>query len=250
MGASIMLIEDDQTLRRALRDWLRAVLPDVDLTVDSRDNRPTAAAETQAPEVILVDVDVAGAEGIRLIRDLTRATPAAKVVALAMDDHEALRRDARAAGAAGCVSMTSVGDHLLPMLRELLDEAPVTSEPRRTVLCIEDEVEMIKLIQFALERGPFRVIGAVSGQQGLEMARQVKPDVVLLDLMMPVMDGWEVCREMKEDQELKTIPVVAVTVLQPSKARARELDVDGYVTKPFAPDDLMKRVSEVTKVVA
>ena len=120
----------------------------------------------------------------------------------------------------------------------------------RRILCIEDEPEMIDLIRLILERKGFEVLGAVGGKDGLEAVRREKPDLVLLDLMMPDVDGWEVYRQMKADEELKDISVVVVT------AKAQSIDkvlglhiakVDDYVTKPFGPGDLQESVDRVLK---
>jgi len=119
---------------------------------------------------------------------------------------------------------------------------------KRRILCIEDEPEMIDLIRLILERKGFDVLGAVGGQEGLDAVRREKPDLVLLDLMMPDVDGWEVYRQMKADRELQSIPVVVVT------AKAQSIDkvlglhiakVDDYVTKPFGPGDLLESVDRV-----
>jgi DNA-binding response OmpR family regulator len=119
---------------------------------------------------------------------------------------------------------------------------------KRRILCIEDEPEMIDLIRLILERKGFEVLGAVGGQEGLEAIRREKPDLVLLDLMMPDVDGWEVYRQMKADEELQHTPVVVVT------AKAQSIDkvlglhiakVDDYVTKPFGPGDLAESVERV-----
>jgi len=118
------------------------------------------------------------------------------------------------------------------------------------ILCIEDEPEMIDLIRLILERKDFEVIGAVGGQEGLDAVRREKPDLVLLDLMMPDVDGWEVYRQMKADEELKKISVIVVT------AKAQSIDkvlglhiakVDDYVTKPFGPGDLLESVNRVLR---
>jgi two-component system response regulator VicR len=119
---------------------------------------------------------------------------------------------------------------------------------KRRILCIEDEPEMIDLIRLILERKGFDVLGALGGQEGLDAVRRDKPDLVLLDLMMPDVDGWEVYRQMKADKELQKIPVVVVT------AKAQSIDkvlglhiakVDDYVTKPFGPGDLLDSVNRV-----
>jgi two-component system response regulator VicR len=122
---------------------------------------------------------------------------------------------------------------------------------KKTVVCIEDEPEMIDLVKLILGRKGFELIGAVGGREGLETVRKLKPDLVLLDLMMPDMDGWEVYQQMKADEELKTIPVIVVT------AKAQSIDkvlglhiakVDDYVTKPFGPQELLQSVNKVLEL--
>jgi DNA-binding response OmpR family regulator len=122
------------------------------------------------------------------------------------------------------------------------------SEIKKKVVCVEDEPEIIDLIRLILGRKGFDLTGATGGLEGLEAIRRVKPDLVLLDLMMPDMDGWEVYQQMKADSELKNIPVIVVT------AKAQSIDkilglhiakVDDYVTKPFGPQELLQSVERV-----
>jgi DNA-binding response OmpR family regulator len=122
------------------------------------------------------------------------------------------------------------------------------AEEKKKVVCIEDEPEMIDLVKLILGRKGFDLIGAMGGREGLEAVRRVKPDLVLLDLMMPDMDGWEVYQQMKADEELSDIPVIVVT------AKAQSIDkvlglhiakVDDYVTKPFGPQELLQSVERV-----
>jgi len=118
----------------------------------------------------------------------------------------------------------------------------------KTVVCVEDEPEMIDLVKLVLERQGVKLIGAVGGQRGLEVVRRIKPDLVLLDMMMPDLDGWEFHRQMKADQELRDIPVIIVTALARGAAKRRGLDtgnVDGYVIKPFVMQELIRRVSRI-----
>jgi two-component system response regulator VicR len=122
------------------------------------------------------------------------------------------------------------------------------AENKKKVVCVEDEPEIIDLIRLILGRKGFDLIGATGGLEGLDAIRRVKPDLVLLDLMMPDMDGWEVYQQMKADPELKHIPVIVVT------AKAQSIDkilglhiakVDDYVTKPFGPQELLQSVERV-----
>ena len=121
-------------------------------------------------------------------------------------------------------------------------------EDVKRILCIEDEAEMIELIHFILTKDKFEVLGAIGGTQGLEVMKSSKPDLILLDLMMPDMDGWEVYRRMKADKELTDIPVIIVTAKAQSIDKALGLKVakvDDYITKPFGPHELLESVNRV-----
>lgn len=118
----------------------------------------------------------------------------------------------------------------------------------KVILCIEDEPEMIDLIRLILSRRGFEILGANGGKEGLEMIRKNHPDLVLLDLMMPEMDGWEVYQQMKADETTRDIPVIVVT------AKAQSIDkvlglhiakVDDYIAKPFSPQELLASVDSV-----
>lgn len=116
------------------------------------------------------------------------------------------------------------------------------------VVCIEDEPQMIDLVTLILSRDGFEVIGAPSGFEGLHVVEDIQPDLVLLDLMMPDIDGWEVYQRMKANPMTNNIPVIVVT------ARAQSIDkvlglhiakVDDYITKPFGPTELLQSVEKV-----
>jgi len=124
----------------------------------------------------------------------------------------------------------------------------MASKNIKLILCIEDEQEMIDLIRLILNRRGFEVKGANGGKEGLEIIRAEHPDLVLLDLMMPDMDGWEVYQQMKADDSTKDIPVIIVT------AKAQSIDkvlglhiakVDDYIAKPFSPQELLTSVDNV-----
>lgn len=116
------------------------------------------------------------------------------------------------------------------------------------VLCIDDEPGVIELVNLILKTQSIKVDGANSGRTGLDAMRQNPPDAVLLDIMMPEMDGWDVYREMQADDNLKDIPVIIVTARNSSfeEIIARErAGVSDYVTKPFLPNDLRKSLGRV-----
>lgn len=116
------------------------------------------------------------------------------------------------------------------------------------VVCVEDEPEMVDLVRLILSREGFEVIGASGGVEGLQAIEDLQPHLVLLDLMMPDMDGWEVYQRMKSNPSTSHIPVIVVT------ARGQSIDkvlglhiakVDDYITKPFGSNELLKSVERV-----
>jgi DNA-binding response OmpR family regulator len=124
----------------------------------------------------------------------------------------------------------------------------MVTKTKKLILCIEDEQEMIDLIRLILSRHGFDVRGATGGKEGLEVIRKEHPDLILLDLMMPDMDGWEVYQQMKADETIKNIPVIVVT------AKAQSIDkvlglhiakVDDYISKPFSPQELLSSINNV-----
>lgn len=121
-------------------------------------------------------------------------------------------------------------------------------EKTKRVVCIEDEPAMIDLIRLILSRKGYTVTGATGGREGLELVQSSQPDIVLLDLMMPDMDGWEVYQKLKAHESTREIPVIVVT------AKAQSIDkvlglhiakVDDYITKPFGPQDLIESIEKV-----
>ena len=122
------------------------------------------------------------------------------------------------------------------------------ADVKRKVVCVEDDPEIIELIKFILDRKGFEFIGVLGGHEGLETMRRVKPDLVLLDLMMPEMDGWEVYKRMKADETLRNIPVIVVTADGQPITRVLGLHiakVDDFITKPFGPQDLVRSIEKV-----
>lgn len=118
-----------------------------------------------------------------------------------------------------------------------------------TVLVVEDESDVVDLVRYNLNRAGFTVLIAVNGLEGLEMARKNRPDVIVLDLMMPEMDGLTLCKTLKKDPETEKIPVLMLTAKGEPAERVQglELGADDYVTKPFSPRELVLRVQALLR---
>jgi len=117
------------------------------------------------------------------------------------------------------------------------------------ILVVEDEVDILEVLEYNLSREGYRVLSTRDGDNGVYLARKEAPDLVLLDLMLPGLDGIEVCRRLKDDTLTRRIPIIMVT------AKGEESDVvlglgigaDDYVTKPFSPRELLARVKAVLR---
>ena len=114
------------------------------------------------------------------------------------------------------------------------------------ILIVEDNFDNLTLVQLLLEREGYEVITAFDGQEGISIARSEKPDLIALDLDMPVMDGWELLRQAKSDPTIQDIPVVVVTAHLMPGERHRVLAAggDGYISKPFKVKDLINEIQK------
>ncbi|WP_279327857.1 response regulator transcription factor [Desulfallas sp. Bu1-1] len=112
------------------------------------------------------------------------------------------------------------------------------------ILVVDDEKNIVELIKFNLEREGFQVIAAYDGLEALRQVKSQKPDLVVLDVMLPLMDGLEVCRQLNQDAETRSIPVIMLSARgdELDKILGLEIGADDYVTKPFSPRELVARI--------
>jgi len=120
---------------------------------------------------------------------------------------------------------------------------------KEKILVVEDDSNIQELIAYNLERENYKVIQAKTGEDGLAKARKDAPSLILLDLMLPEIDGIELCRELKSDKNCKTIPIIMVTAKgeESDIVTGLEMGADDYVTKPFRPKELIARIRSVLR---
>ncbi|WP_069132072.1 response regulator transcription factor [Rhodohalobacter halophilus] len=120
---------------------------------------------------------------------------------------------------------------------------------KQTILVVDDEQDLLDLIEYNLKKEGYNVLKAENGVQGLEMANEHKPSLVLLDIMMPKMDGIQVCEKMRSSPDLKGIPVIFLTARSDEKTEVEGLDTgaDDYVTKPISTTKLLSRIKAVLR---
>src|SRR6266851_6036296 len=126
---------------------------------------------------------------------------------------------------------------------------PASPKSGHRVLVVEDEQDVAELIRYNLAKEGYDVALVGNGADALKRARESKPEVILLDIMVPQLNGWEVCRRLKQDPETRGIPVIMVTgrVEEGDKVLGFEMGADDYVTKPFSPRELVARVRAVSR---
>lgn len=119
----------------------------------------------------------------------------------------------------------------------------------KSILVIEDEKDIVDLVTYHLKQSGFSVLSALDGPTGLELAKKNRPDLIILDLMLPGMDGKEICRAIKSNPPTQSIPIVMLTAKTEEMDRVIgfELGADDYVTKPFSPRELVLRVKAIIR---
>ena len=119
----------------------------------------------------------------------------------------------------------------------------------KKILVVDDEVDLVETVRFPLEMEGFDVLVSYNGEDALNQARKEKPDLIILDLMLPKLDGYKVCRLLKFDERYKHIPILMLTAKTQEKDKilGKETGADEYITKPFEMDYLMEKVKSVSE---
>jgi two-component system alkaline phosphatase synthesis response regulator PhoP len=127
-------------------------------------------------------------------------------------------------------------------------------EKKAKILLVDDDIDFVEATKTILESKPYEVIVAYEGDEGLRKAREEKPDLVLLDIIMPVKDGFTAAEQFKKDPQLAKIPVIILTSYSAMKgqtsipvSRGYQLETEDYVSKPISPEELLNRVEKCLK---
>ncbi|MCK4294675.1 MAG: response regulator [Planctomycetes bacterium] len=120
---------------------------------------------------------------------------------------------------------------------------------KRKILIVEDDRDITEMVEYNLKEEGFETISAPNGRTGVELAGKHRPDLIILDIMLPVMDGFEVCRTLKSDPSTANIPIIILSAKsqETDKVLGLELGADDYVTKPFSPRELIARTRAILR---
>jgi DNA-binding response OmpR family regulator len=121
--------------------------------------------------------------------------------------------------------------------------------PRARVLIVDDEPDLIRILEFGLRAAGYQVEVAADGQEGLKMAREVRPDIILLDLMLPKLDGYKVCRLLKFDDRYRQIPIIILSARtqEGDQALAIEMGANRFITKPYEFSEILAHIEALLK---
>jgi len=120
---------------------------------------------------------------------------------------------------------------------------------RRKVLIIEDDRDIVEMLEYHLQEAGYETVSALNGQDGIAIAKKQQPDLIILDIMLPIVDGFEVCRTLKQDDTVAHVPIIILSAKsqETDKIIGLELGADDYVTKPFSPRELIARTKAILR---
>ncbi|MBN1805992.1 MAG: response regulator [Sedimentisphaerales bacterium] len=135
------------------------------------------------------------------------------------------------------------------MNAEIIEKEKETKQETKRILVVDDEDGIVKLVRMYLEHNHYEVITASDGQEGLDKAKADKPDLIILDLMLPKMNGYKVCGLLKKDTRYAKIPIILFSAKTQEKdiKLGQEVGADAYLIKPFDPEVLLAKIKELIK---
>ena len=238
-----LVVDDDRDVVRVLSETLRKKGFAVVAAYDG--SEAVAALEQRIPDIIVTDLRMPKMDGYDLIQRVKTTPEWAEVPVVVMTAHRIDRSR---------IDVLELAAHRLhkPFSPELIAqevESVISGMGQevadvKRILAVDDEPHILKLVSFSLKAGGFEVIEASDGLSAIEIAEAEQPDLILMDVMMPVLDGFESCRRLKDNPATKEIPVVMLTAKTQLSEQKAGLDcgAQDYICKPFTPKDLVAQV--------
>jgi two-component system cell cycle response regulator len=255
---TILVVEDNPTNLKLIKSLLGIGKYEVFEAMDALTG--IQLAQLHKPDLILMDIQLPGMDGLTATRELKK-DPALKDIPVVAITAHAMQGDDKKALDAGCTGyITKPLDtrSFMEKIPQFLDKHKIIQKApeqadygyRRKIMIVDDEPVNIKVLEAKLPPNEYEVIRATSGKEAVEKVPETYPEVILLDIMMPEMDGYEVSKRLKADPNTRHIPIIIVTALTETKDKVKALDAgaEEFITKPVNSSELIARIKSMLRL--
>jgi len=251
MAKKILVIDDEFAIAQLIKLYLEDKGYSVDMALSGTEG--VKKAKEQKPDIITLDIMMPEMNGFQVMEVLKKDPDTSKIPVILISVVGGPQKERGFhLGAVDFVSKPIEEDNLFSSIRKVEDSLTSSEKAKGEILIIDDEKDTANLIKLYLENKGFKALVALSGPDGVNLAKEKRPDLILLDLRMPGMDGFSVMKVLKMDKETEKIPVIILTAHDTKGYREKclMLGATEYLTKPFSEDDLTKEIEERIRKVA
>ena len=241
----ILVIDNEADSLRNIRARLESWGFDVETALSGK--RGVEIASRMKPDLVLLDVDMPEMDGISAFQLIRKANEKVPVILLADYVREDWVNEAKKLGVSAFLPKGHEFNKALVLIKKCMrDEG---KRHKKRILIVDDEPEICEALKIRIESSGYEVIAAKDGDEALKKIREMGPDLIVLDIMLPKMSGFKVCRMIKFDSRFKKIPVIMLTgkVEKEDKVLGMQSGAEEYITKPFSDDDLMAKIKKHLK---
>ncbi len=254
VNKSILILSDNYELGEELKAKFNTNNFEVTVSGDGKRGLYEIMTAEHTFDVVVIDDKIPVISMLEVIRRLktTERTKNWPILILSDENEKDALLEAQDLGIAKYVKKPAAADIIVYMTEQLLGESqakevPLETDNRKKIVVVDDEVPIARMLKIRLEANGYNVFMAHDGKTGLDLVHQVVPNLILLDLVLPVIDGFKVCRMLKFDNNYKNIPIIMLTARSADESRnlGRQLGANAYMTKPFEPQVLLKKIEEL-----
>jgi DNA-binding response OmpR family regulator len=256
-GKNVLIMSDNYELGEELKAKFAVYNFEVTVAGDGKRGLYEIFTAEREFSAVVIDDKIPLVSMVEVCRQLktkprTKAWP---VLILSDENEKNALMEAQDLGVTKYIKKPVASDIVVYMTEQLLSEALTASQPapvsnRKKIIVVDDEVPIARMLKIRLEANGFEVSMAHDGQAGLDLVYKENPDLILLDLVLPVIDGFTVCRILKFDSKYKNTPIIMLTArsAEESQKLGQQMGANAYFTKPFEPDVLLKKIEELLKI--
>jgi DNA-binding response OmpR family regulator len=253
MAKKILIVDDDRQITSLLASRLKANKYEILVAYDGA--QAVAKAISEKPDLILLDMKMPAGGGISAMENLKKSADTAVTPVIVITAYPSLeiQQKVKEMGAVDFISKPFEAEDMLSRIRKALNEvSPRTGglgSMAKKILVVDDEANTVELLQSRLEKNGYRVMTAYDGQEALDKTYQEIPDLIVLDIMLPRIDGYNVCKTLRSNEKYKNIPIVMLTgrTLAQDIKMGMDLGAVSYVQKPFNADVLLGIIEGLIK---